>query len=210
MKLFLNAVFSNHVIVYSGLGLFLLLAGSQSLTLALGMSLAFILNVTISPMIVFVLKKWIQPEIKFIAYLIIFATVSTMISMMMSALTPVWIEGLALYLPLIALSGVSQYRTEMIQPSTKISSYMIENVGIGVGFAMMIIILGMTTEVLGTGIISLKTFTMTNESILSIELLNENFISGVFSGSLSYIGSLLLFGLVIALIQSASSKRTFR
>lgn len=210
MKLFLNAVFSNHVIVYSGLGLFLLLAGSQTFTLALGMSIAFILNITISSMIVYIVKKSIQQEIKFIAYLIIFATVSTMITMMMSALMPVWIEGISLYLPLIALSGVSQYRTEMIQPSTKLGSYMIENVGIGVGFSMMIIILGMTTEVLGTGIISLNTFTMTNESIFSIELLQENYTSGVFVGSFSYIGILLLFGLVIAFIQRVNMKRSSR
>jgi Na+-translocating ferredoxin:NAD+ oxidoreductase RnfE subunit len=210
MKLFLNAVFSNQVIVYSGLGLFLLLAGSQSFTLALGMSIAFILNISISTFLVYVLKKSIQQEIKFIAYLIIFATVSTLVSMMMSALMPVWIEGLSLYLPLIALSGVSQYRAEMIQPTTKISAYMIENLGIGVGFAMMIIILGMTTEVLGTGIISLKSLTVASESIFSIEILDENFINGAFSGSFSYIGSLLLFGLVIAFIQSVNMKRSLR
>ena len=201
MKAMIQAIFSNNVILVSGLGLFLLLAGSQTLTLAVGMSIAFIANLILAPMIVFFAKSMIQQEIKLMAYLMIFATVSTFVTMVMMAIFPVWVEGLSLYLPLMALSGVFQYRTEMIQPSTKLSSYMLENVGVGLGFAIIILPLGLLTELLGSGVIALQTITDTSVYIFYVQVFEDAYINGIFSGSLRYIGSLLLFALLIALFK---------
>jgi hypothetical protein len=57
------------------------------------------------------------------------------------------------------------------------------------------------TELLGSGVIALQTITDTSVYIFYVQVFEDAYISGIFSGSLRYIGSLLLFALLIALVQ---------
>lgn len=201
MKLFLNAMIKYNVVVYSGLGLFFVLAGQQSFANALGLSIAFLLNLLMSPLIIFGVSRFMDEDIKFLSYLIIFSSVAAVISMLMQLFFPVWIEGIELYLPLIAISGVLQYRSELIQPNTRLLDILLENIGTAFGFILFILPLSILSEWLGTGGLHLPALIDSTQVLFAFTILPSDVRLGIFTGPYGSIGSLILVGLVLALIK---------
>jgi Na+-translocating ferredoxin:NAD+ oxidoreductase RnfE subunit len=207
MKLFIQAMFKYNVVVYSGLGLFFILAGQQSFANALGLSIAFFFNLILSPLLILAITRWMNEDIKFLSYLIIFATVSTIVSMMMTVFFPLWIEGVERYLPLIAVSGILQYRSELIQSETKVKEVLIENIGTALGFLLIILPFAIVSEILGTGGLRLPSLTDGETMIFSFSWIPTDFQLGIFTGPYGYLGSLLLVGLGLSLIKYIQIKR---
>jgi Na+-translocating ferredoxin:NAD+ oxidoreductase RnfE subunit len=204
MKVFFNAVCRHNVIIVLSLGLFALLASITSFTSAVAMTLAFALNLILSGFIIGLLSPLIRGEKQWMMQLIILATVSTAISMVMVALMPTWVAGIAMYLPLLALTGITLTKVDH-QGQFKADNCIFDALGTIVGFAFIALPLSAISELLGKGYIRLVDIVNPEQFYFNwivIPEANHDVLFGIFQGPYGYIGSLILLSLCVATIQT--------
>jgi Na+-translocating ferredoxin:NAD+ oxidoreductase RnfE subunit len=207
MTSFIKHIQKNYLLLLSGLGMFSLLAGSVTLTVALGMSLAVLLHLVISSLIIFWLRRLIHLDIRFIAHLIIIATVATAISQLMSAYMPVWIQGIELFIPLLALNGMVLYQLDLHEQVKHTLDVFLHACTLAISFLLLIIPLSILSELLGQGVIQLQSLTDADLTYFTFTLIPEDYRIGIFTGPYGYLGSLMILGLFIAFVQTIRIRR---
>jgi Na+-translocating ferredoxin:NAD+ oxidoreductase RnfE subunit len=200
---FKSAYQQQHVILSLGLGLFILLAGGGSLTRALMMTLAFAVNLGISSTIMFGLRKHLQAESKFIVSLIVMASVAIWFQRLAITFLPGWVQGMETYLLLIAISGLIIARVETVALTSSYKETILDALGTVLGFASLVIPLGILIDLLGQGVMQLHTMTLTSQPtfIVSWNLLPLSLTLPIFQGTRGAIGVLLVAALWLALVQ---------
>jgi Na+-translocating ferredoxin:NAD+ oxidoreductase RnfE subunit len=200
---FKSAYQQQHVILSLGLGLFILLAGGGSLTRALMMTLAFALNLGISSTIMFGLRRHLLAESKLIISLIVMASVAIWLQRLAITFLPGWVQGIETYLPLIAVSGLIVARVETVALTSSYKETILDALGTVVGFATLVIPLGLFIDVLGQGVMQLHTFSLTSQPtfMFSWTILPGSFVLPIFQGTRGAIGVLLVAALWLALVQ---------
>lgn len=201
MKAFQQACQQQHLVLSLGLGLFILLAGSVSLTSAWMMSLALLLNLFLSTSILYLLRKQFQEDNRWILIMLVMASVSTLIQMLANAFLPGWVQDIDALLPFIAISGLILARLETVVITDSYFEILLNTFGSVFGFATLILPIGFFADLLGLGMIQFGHPTFTSSMLFSIELLSEPFRLPIFQGSLGAIGLLLLASLWIAFVQ---------
>jgi Na+-translocating ferredoxin:NAD+ oxidoreductase RnfE subunit len=210
MTSFIKHIQKNYLLLLSGLGMFSLLAGSVTLTVALGMSIAVLLHLVISSLLIFWLRRLIHLDIRFITHLIIIATVATAISLFMSAFMPVWIQGIEMFIPLLALNGMVLYQLDLHEQVKHTKDVFIHALALSMSFLLLIVPLAIVSELLGQGVIQLRSFTDTDVTFFILNLIPEDYRIGIFTGPYGYLGSLIILGLFIAFVQTIRIRRVNR
>ncbi|MEY3609905.1 MAG: hypothetical protein RLZZ264_426 [Bacillota bacterium] len=200
MKAFKQAFQQQHLVLSLGLGLFILLAGSMSLTSAWMMSIALLLNLFLSTSILYLLRKQFQEDNKWILIMIVMASVGTLIQMLAVAYLPGWVQGMEVILPFIAISGLILARVETVVVTDRYRDVLLNTLGSVVGFAALVLPIGIFSDVLGLGMIQFAN-PINNTMLFSIEVLDSIYRLPIFQGNQGAIGLLLLAGLWIAFIQ---------
>ncbi len=200
MKAFKQAFQQQHLVLSLGLGLFILLAGSMSLTSAWMMSIALLLNLFLSTSILYLLRKQFQEDNKWILIMIVMASVGTLIQMLAVAYLPGWVQGMEVILPFIAISGLILARVETVVLTDRYRDVLLNTLGSVVGFAALVLPIGIFSDVLGLGMIQFAN-PINNTMLFSIEVLDSIYRMPIFQGNQGAIGLLLLAGLWIAFIQ---------
>lgn len=201
MKAFKQALQQQHLVLSLGLGLFILLAGSVSLTSALMMSVALFLNLLLSTSILYALRKQFQEENKWILIMMVMASVGTFIQMIAVAYVPGWTQGIDHVLPFIAISGLILARVETVVMTDRYPEVLFNTLGSVVGFAALVVPIGFMADLLGLGMIQLANPITISSMLVSVEVLDVPYRMPIFQGSNGAIGLLLLAALWIALVQ---------
>ena len=206
MKVVKQAFQQNHLILSLGLGIFLLLAGSTSLTSAWMMTLALFLNLFLVTTILYFLRTWLLPENRWLVIMIVMGTVATMVQMLAMAFLPNWVEGLSNVLPLIAVSGMILARVDTVVMSESYRTIFLDTLGSILGFAMVILPIGLLTDFLGLGVFQFAS-PVDDVMLWSLTLLPESLRLPIFTGGNAAIGVLLLASLWIALLRRVGGTR---
>ncbi|MFZ9139719.1 MAG: Rnf-Nqr domain containing protein [Bacilli bacterium] len=201
MKAFKEALKSQHLILSLGLGIFILLAGGVSFTSAWMMTLALFFNLFLSTSILYVLKNQFQEENKWILIMIVMASVATFVQMVAVAYLPGWTVGLGEILPFIAISGLVLARIETVVMTETYANLFWNTLGSVIGFASLVLPIGLFADFLGLGMIQFANPFSVNEMLFQFEMLSESLRMPIFQGSQGAIGILLLASLWIALVQ---------
>jgi Na+-transporting NADH:ubiquinone oxidoreductase subunit D len=200
---FRNAFTEQHLILSLGLGLFILLAGGQSLTSAWMMTWVLFINLFLSTSILFLLRSQIQEENQWIIILFVMGSVATWVQMMAVAFLPGWVVGIENYLPLIAISGLILARVETVVKTDTYGDLFMNTLGSVLGFAFLVLPIGFFADLIGQGVIAFASpFVNPEPSMLwSIRVLNETLIIPIFQGVYAPIGMFLLASLWLALMR---------
>jgi Na+-transporting NADH:ubiquinone oxidoreductase subunit D len=200
---FRNAFTEQHLILSLGLGLFILLAGGQSLTSAWMMTWVLFVNLFFSTSILFLLRSQIQEENQWIIILFVMGSVATWVQMMAVAFLPGWVMGIEDYLPLIAISGLILARVETVVKTETYGHLFMNTLGSVLGFAFLVLPIGFFADLLGQGVITFASpFLNPEPSMLwSIQVLDETLIIPIFQGVYAPIGMFLLASLWLALMR---------
>lgn len=192
-----------HLVLSLGLGLFILLAGGGSLTTALLMTVALAFNLLLTTMIMFAIKPFLQQESKWIVTLLVMATIGTLGQLLAVAFMPGWVQGLAVYLPLIAISGLILARVETVVQTGTFLDVVMDGLGSILSFAWVIIPIGILADGLGLGVFQLATFQLGNPQPywFSLTVLPPSLTVPIFTGPYGAMGMLILAALWIALLQ---------
>ena len=137
------------------LGLCPVLAVTTSFANALGMAMAFTFVMLGSNIFVSLLRKQIPPGVRIPIFILIICTFVTMIDMMLEAFLPPMYEALGIFVPLIVVNCIVIGRAEAYANRNPVIPSIADGIGISIGFAVALILIGSIREIFGTGELNL-------------------------------------------------------
>lgn len=206
MKAFKDAYQQQHLILSLGLGLFILLAGGQSLTSAWMMTLALFFNLLLSSIMLYFLKKYFTEDNKWVLIMLVMASVATWFHMLAKAFLPGWIVGIDVYLPFIAISGLILARVETVVQTETLPHIFFHGLGSVLGFAMLVLPIGFLSDLLGLGVITFASPTGSGP-LIEIIVIDSAYRMPIFLGPQGAIGMLILAALWIAFVRNLRGKQ---
>jgi len=137
------------------LGLCPTLAVTTSAYNGLGMGLATTFVVVMSNLVVSIIKNQIPPKVRIPTFIVVIASFVTIVQMLTQAFVPDLYEALGIFIPLIVVNCFVLGRSEAFASKNDIFSSVIDGLGMGLGFALALTILGGVREILGSGTFTL-------------------------------------------------------
>ena len=147
----LNGIFKENPVLVLLLGLCPTLGTSSSAINGMSMGLATTAVLVFSNILISVFKKVIPDKVRIPAFIMIIASLVTIVQMLMEAYTPDIYKVLGLYIPLIVVNCIVLGRAESFASKNSVIDSMFDGIGSGLGFTLALTILGMIREVLGNG-----------------------------------------------------------
>jgi electron transport complex protein RnfE len=133
------------------LGLCPTLGVSSSAFNGLGMGLATTFVLVCSNIVVALVKNQIPDKVRIPTFIVIIASFVTIVELSMQAYVPALFESLGLFIPLIVVNCLVLGRAEGFASKQNIASSAIDGLGMGLGFAFALTLLGSIREMLGNG-----------------------------------------------------------
>lgn len=116
----------------------------------LGMGLATTFVLLMSNIVVSMVKSFIPDKVRIPAYIVIIASFVTIVDLVMAGYLPDLHENLGLFIPLIVVNCVVLGRAEAFASKNDILPSILDGLGMGLGFAMALVMLGSVRELLGS------------------------------------------------------------
>lgn len=151
MGIVLNGIFKENPVLVLLLGLCPTLGTSSSAINGMSMGLATTAVLVFSNILISVFKKVIPDKVRIPAFIMIIASLVTIVQMLMEAYTPDIYKVLGLYIPLIVVNCIVLGRAESFASKNSIIDSMFDGIGSGLGFTLALTVLGMIREFLGAG-----------------------------------------------------------
>ncbi|WP_068471523.1 electron transport complex subunit RsxE [Saccharicrinis aurantiacus] len=148
---FLKGFFKENAVFTLLLGMCPTLGVTSSAINGLGMGLATTFVLVMSNIVVSLVKDMIPDKVRIPAFIVIIASFVTVVELLMQAYLPSLFESLGLFIPLIVVNCVVLGRAEAFASKNNPLSSMIDGLGMGLGFAMALTMLGSVREFLGSG-----------------------------------------------------------
>jgi len=140
-----NAVFS------LALGLCPTLAVTIMVENALGMAFAVTFVLVLSNLIVSVIKGFVPPDVRIPCFIVVIASLVTVIEFIMRAYSPTLAEHLGIFLPLITVNCLILGRAEAFASRRPVADSILDSLGMSVGFGLALIMVSAIRELLGSG-----------------------------------------------------------
>ncbi len=119
----------------------------------LGMGLATTFVLVMSNLVVSLVKNFIPDKVRIPSFIVIIASFVTIVELVMQAYLPGLFEQLGLFIPLIVVNCIVLGRAEAFASKNTLLSSIIDGLGMGLGFAFALMLLGGVREILGSGAI---------------------------------------------------------
>lgn len=129
------------------------LAVSTSATNALGMGAAATFVLLGSNIVISLLKNIIPNKVRIPCYIVVIAGFVTLIEMILHAFIPSLYDALGLFLPLIVVNCIILGRAEAFASKNTVVDSLLDAIGMGIGFTLAILFIGIIREVIGFGTI---------------------------------------------------------
>ena len=133
------------------LGLCPLLAVTTSFVNGLGLGLATVCVMTLSNLLVSAARRWIREEIRVPIYVLIIASLVTCTELTFKAWFPLLDRSLGIFIPLIVTNCAIVARAEVFASRNPVAASIVDGLGMGAGFALVLVTLGAFREILGHG-----------------------------------------------------------
>ncbi|MCF6366237.1 MAG: electron transport complex subunit E [Bacteroidales bacterium] len=190
LKIFSKGFFAENAVFVMLLGLCPTLGTTSSALNGLGMGLATTFVLVMSNIVVSLVKNLIPDKVRIPAFIVIIASFVTVVELMMQAFVPSLYDVLGLFIPLIVVNCIILGRAEAFASKNNVFDSALDGLGMGLGFAMALTILGAVREILGSG------------SIFDISIYQGD-------GALVFVlapGAFIVLGYIIAVTNKLSKK----
>lgn len=152
-ELSLNGLWKNNPAIVQLLGLCPLLAVTTSVINAIGMGLATIMVLTISNACVSLIRNIVSDAVRLPVFVMIIAAAVTCIELLMQAYSYELFQVLGIFLPLITTNCVILGRADAYASKNALLPATYDGFIMGVGFSVVLVLLGALRELIGTGAI---------------------------------------------------------
>lgn len=153
-KIFLAGLITENPTFVSLLGMCPTLATTKSVEAALGMGILVILVLIGSNILISLLRKLIPAEVKIPCYIVIIASLVTIIKMLTEAFVPALYSSLGVFISLIVVNCIILGRAEAFASKNGVKASFFDALGSGVGFTVALCVVAFIREFLGTGALS--------------------------------------------------------
>ena len=133
------------------LGLCPLLAVTSTFVNGLGLGVATIVVLTCSNILVSATRRWLRSEIRIPTYVLIIASLVTCMELLFEAFFPALDRSLGIFIPLIVTNCAILARAEVFASKNRVLPSMIDGIGMGLGFGMLLCAIGAFREFIGHG-----------------------------------------------------------
>ena len=135
------------------LGMCPTLAVTSSAVHGLGMGLSTTVVLICSNLLISLFRKVIPNGVRMPAYIVIVASLVTVVQFLMQAYLPSLSAALGVYIPLIVVNCIILGRAESYASKNPPVESIFDGMGMGLGFTMGLTIIGLIREILGAGTI---------------------------------------------------------
>ena len=173
------------------LGMCPTLGTTSSAINGMGMGLATMMVLILSNVVISMIAGYIPDKVRIPAYIVVIAAFTTVVQLLMQAYTPGLYATLGIFIPLIVVNCIVLGRSEAYASKNSIFDSALDGLGIGLGFALALTILGAVRELLGT-----------------MSLFGYKFVAG--DGMLVFIlapGAFIVLGYLIVLFNKLTAKK---
>ena len=191
LKVLVNGIIKENPTFVLLLGMCPTLGTTSSAINGMSMGLATMCVLILSNFIIALIKNLIPDAVRIPSYIVVIASLVTVLQMVIKAYAPDIDKSLGLFIPLIVVNCIILGRAESFAAKNGPVASIFDGIGIGLGFTLGLTSLGAVRELLGTG------------SIFGITLWGETY------GMLMFVlapGAFLVLGYLIVLFNKITSK----
>lgn len=136
------------------LGMCPTLAVTTSLINGAGMGLTTMVVLALSNTLISLLRKFIPDGVRMPAFIVIVASLVTIVQFILQAYLPSLNDALGIYIPLIVVNCIILGRAESYASKNPVLPSLFDGIGMGLGFTVGLSFLGAFREILGSGSIA--------------------------------------------------------
>lgn len=148
---FLKGFFKENPIFVFLLGMCPALATTSTFETALGMGLLVVFVLTMSNIVVSLIRNLIPNDVRTPSYIVVIATFVTIVGMLTEWKAYALYEALGVFIPLIVVNCLILGRAESFASKNNVVDSAIDGLGMGLGFTFALVVIGLVREMLSTG-----------------------------------------------------------
>ena len=151
LQLIYNGVIKENPALILMLGMCPTLAVTTSATNGFGMGVSTMAVLVFSNLLISLLRKIIPDAVRLPAFIVVVASLVTIVEMITQAYIPALYESLGLYIPLIVVNCIILGRAEAFASKNGPVASIFDGIGMGLGFTIALVIIGFLREFIGSG-----------------------------------------------------------
>ncbi|WP_455222634.1 electron transport complex subunit E [Kaarinaea lacus] len=151
--IFIEGLWKNNQALVALLGLCPLMAVTATAINGLGLGIATMFTLILTNMIVALVRTYLKTEVRIPMFVLIIASVVTVVELLMNAYLHDLYRVLGIFVPLIVTNCAVIGRAEAFASKRSVHHSMFDGFSMGLGFTVVLLLLGAFREVLGYGTI---------------------------------------------------------
>ena len=150
-KVLMNGIIKENPTFVLLLGMCPTLGTTSSAINGMSMGLATMFVLILSNLVISLIKNLIPDMVRIPSFIVVIASVVTLLQMLMQAYLPDIYATLGLFIPLIVVNCIILGRAEAFAAKNGPVASIFDGIGMGLGFTIALTLLGAVREILGTG-----------------------------------------------------------
>ena len=151
LKYLINGLITENPTFVLMLGMCPTLAVTTQLSNALGMGLSTTVVIVLSNVLISLLRNIIPDRVRIPSYIVIVASLVTIVELLIKAFVPTLYSALGIYIPLIVVNCIILGRAESFAAKNNVMNSFFDGLGMGLGFTVGISLISIVRELLGSG-----------------------------------------------------------
>ena len=206
MKNFMNNFIKENPVLVQYLGICSVLALSVNLDSAIGIGLSVTIVLMISNLIILAIGKYIPEEIKIIVYIIIVASVVTLVEMLLRAYASGLALSLGIFIPLMVCNSII-IRDELYDTKKSIKNTVFNGIKIGLSYTIVLMLIALFRQLLATGGLSMSNPFNPKQIFFDVVIIPKDFTIDLFNSSAGAFIMLALFTALFAYLKDVLGKK---
>ena len=199
-KQFMDGLLYQNPVLVQVLGMCSTMAITTSFFNGLGMGVAVLVILTLSNVIISLIRKIVPDKIRIAMFIVVIAGFVTMVDLFLQAFVPALAESLGVFIPLIVVNCIILGRAEAFSYKNGVVASFFDGIFQGIGYTLVLLAMCIIRELLGAG-----TFGggLLGAGGKGIQIIPSQFPAGMLTLP---VGGFLVLGCLIAAMQWALSK----
>ena len=151
LSIIVDGIIRNNPTFVLVLGMCPTLGTTTSAINGLGMGVATMFVLVLSNIAISLTARFIPDKVRIPCYIVIIATFVTILQQLLQAYLPSLYDTLGLFIPLIVVNCIVLGRAEAFANKNNVADSALDGVGVGLGFALALTLIGLFRELLGAG-----------------------------------------------------------
>ena len=199
-KQFMDGLLYQNPVLVQVLGMCSTMAITTSFFNGLGMGVAVLVILTLSNVIISLIRKIVPDKIRIAMFIVVIAGFVTMVDLFLQAFVPALAESLGVFIPLIVVNCIILGRAESFSYKNGVAASFFDGIFQGIGYTLVLLVMCIIREFLGAGTFGGGLLGVDGKGI---QILPSQFPAGMLTLP---VGGFLVLGCLIAAMQWALSK----